>query len=134
MFFAFFSATSLVDVEAEKQHQGFVTGIESFDKTKLCHSEPAVKNPLPDEKSMYNIELRDARLIWYSFLRNTQIPQKPQKLISLVSQHNLWYKYALKNALSDEKSMYYIELRDARLIQLFLPNTQIPTKPQKLET
>ena len=43
----------LLDVEAEKQHQGFVSGIEKFDKTKLSHAEPDVKNPLPDSESMY---------------------------------------------------------------------------------
>jgi len=40
-------------VEQEKQHQGFVKGIESFDKNELHHAATAEKNPLPDKDSMY---------------------------------------------------------------------------------
>ena len=40
-----------LDVQAEKEHQQFVHGIEDFDKARLAHAEPQVKNPLPDPKS-----------------------------------------------------------------------------------
>ena len=42
-----------VDVQAEKEHQQFVHGIEDFDKAKLAHAEPQVKNPLPDPQSEF---------------------------------------------------------------------------------
>ena len=42
-----------IDVQAEKEHQQFVHGIEDFDKAKLAHAEPQVKNPLPDTQSEF---------------------------------------------------------------------------------
>ena len=43
----------LLVVEQEKQHQGFVKGIETFDKKELHPTDTAEKNPLPDKDSMY---------------------------------------------------------------------------------
>ena len=47
--------TTLVysDVQAEKQHQGLVQGIEGFNKSALGHVSTTEKNSLPDSESMY---------------------------------------------------------------------------------
>ena len=43
---------AVLGVAAEKQQQGFVQGIENFNKEKLSHAETDEKNPLPDKSSM----------------------------------------------------------------------------------
>lgn len=38
---------SLTAIEAEKEKNKFLNGIENFDPTKLKHTETCEKNPLP---------------------------------------------------------------------------------------
>ena len=43
---------SCVDVQAEKEHQGFMHGITDFDKCGLKTTETQEKNLIPDKESM----------------------------------------------------------------------------------
>ena len=52
-------------MKAEKDHQKFVHGIEDFDKAKLAHAEPQVKNPLPDTKSRFPVYLPGVSGVWF---------------------------------------------------------------------
>ena len=40
-------------LKAEKQHEGFVKGIENFDKHGLSAAKTEEKNALPDKESMF---------------------------------------------------------------------------------
>ena len=42
----------ILDISEEKQHHEFVEGIEQFNKKALSHTEPQIKNSLPDSSGM----------------------------------------------------------------------------------
>lgn len=42
-------------VQAEKQHQNLLNGVEHFDKSCMKHTETAEKNPLPPIEGLYKI-------------------------------------------------------------------------------
>lgn len=47
------SFSLFLDVAAEKKEKAMIDSIETFDATKLKHTETQEKNPLPDKEGLY---------------------------------------------------------------------------------
>ena len=52
--FLFFSLVRCSVVQAEKQHQSFMSGIEQFHKEELKHTDPNVKSVMPDTSGKFD--------------------------------------------------------------------------------
>ena len=52
--FLFFSLVRCSVVQAEKQHQSFMSGIEQFHKEELKHTDPNIKSVMPDTSGKFD--------------------------------------------------------------------------------
>ena len=52
--FLFFSLVCCSVVQAEKQHQSFMSGIVQFHKEELKHTDPNVKSVMPDTSGKFD--------------------------------------------------------------------------------